>query len=290
MSPRELAEGDPLAGKTSFDDIYDRDDPRAYYAALRPYDYQIPHHAQGAIRAMLAVRRRRETIVDLCCSYGVNAALLAHDVSLVDLYDHYAAEPDSATATDLIAHDRSYFAARQLPGAPRMVGHDLAAPAVRYAARVGLLDEAFAENLEADEPSPAFRSAVSDATMITVSGGVGYIGHLTFERVLGAVAEPPWVVALVLREVSYGPIASALAGFGLVTEKLATRTFPQRRFTDAEEQQAALKRIDMLGLSAAGKEDTGYYHAELFVSRPAAEADVPIAELIPVPPGLDTVM
>jgi hypothetical protein len=281
MSPRELAEGDDaLSGKTSFDDIYDRDDPRTYYAALRPYDYQIPHHAQREIRRLLAVRRRRETIVDLCCSYGVNAALVAHDVTLAGLYEHYAAEPDSATKTDLIAHDRAYFAARRRPEAPRLIGHDLSAPAIRYAIGVGLLDEGFAENLEAAEPSPALRSAVSDATMITVSGGVGYIGHRTFERVVGAVAEPPWVEALVLREVSYDPIAAALAGFGLVTEKLTTRTFPQRRFTDAEEQQAALKRIDVLGLSAVGKEDTGYYHAELFVSRPAAEADMPIAELL----------
>jgi hypothetical protein len=281
MSPRELAEGDDaLSGKTSFDDIYDRDDPRTYYAALRPYDYQIPHHAQREIRRLLAVRRRRETIVDLCCSYGVNAALVAHDVTLAGLYEHYAAEPDSATKTDLIAHDRAYFAARRRPEAPRLIGHDLSAPAIRYAIGVGLLDEGFAENLEAAEPSPALRSAVSDATMITVSGGVGYIGHRTFERVVGAVAEPPWVEALVLREVSYDPIAAALAGFGVVTEKLTTRTFPQRRFTDAEEQQAALKRIDVLGLSAVGKEDTGYYHAELFVSRPAAEADMPIAELL----------
>jgi hypothetical protein len=281
MSPRELDDDDDaLAGKTSFDDIYDRDDPRAYYAALRPYDYKIPHHAQRAIRALLAVRRRPETIVDLCCSYGVNAALLAHDVTLADLYEHYAAEPDSATTADLIAGDQAYFAARRRPDPPRMIGHDLSAPAIRYAVRAGLLDVGFAENLEADEPSAAFRSAVADATMITVSGGVGYIGQRTFERVVGAVAEPPWVVAVVLREVSYDPIAAALAGFGLVTEKLATRTFPQRRFTDAEEQRAALKRIDALGLSAAGKEGTGYYHAELFVSRPAAEAAVPIAELL----------
>jgi hypothetical protein len=281
MAPRELAEDDgALAGKTSFDDIYGRDDPRAYYAALRPYDYQIPHHAQRAIRALLAVRGRAETIVDLCCSYGVNAALLAHDVTLADLYEHYAAQPDSATTTDLIAHDQAYFAARRRPDAPRMLGHDMSAPAIRYALRAGLLDEGFAENLEADEPSTAFRSAVSDATMITVSGGVGYIGHRTFERVVGAVAEPPWVVAVVLREVPYDPIAAALAGFGLVTERLNTGTFPQRRFTDAAEQQAALKRIDTLGLSAAGKEDAGYYHAELFVSRPVAEADVPLAELL----------
>jgi SAM-dependent methyltransferase len=278
--PRDPVEDDDaLAGKASFDDIYTRDDPRAYYAALRPLDYQIPHHAQRLVRRILDARRRSETVVDLCCSYGVNAALLAHDVTLDDLYLHYAAE-SSAEPSDVLAHDRAYFAARRRGDAPRMIGLDLSAPAIAYARSAGLLDAGFAENLEAGEPSAAFRAAVSTATLVTVSGGVGYIGHRTFARVVGAVAEPPWVVALVLREVSYEPIATALADFGLVTERLAGRTFRQRRFTDDAEAEAALKRIEVLGLSAAGLEDTGWYHAELYVSRPAADADVPLTELL----------
>jgi hypothetical protein len=281
MPPNAAEDDDALAGKVCFDDIYVRDDPRALYAALRPLDYQIPHHGQAIIRRLMGIRRRPETIVDLCCSYGVNAALLAHDVTLADLYEHYTAEPTTAIPGDLDEQDRSYFAARRRSDAPRMIGLDLSAPAIAYAGRVGLLDAGFAENLEVDEPSAAFRSAVSGATLVTVSGGVGYITYRTFARVLDAIETPPWVVALVLREVSYAPIAETLADFGLVTERLARRTFRQRRFADGTEAEAALKRIDALGLSAAGVEDTGWYHAELFVSRPAAEAAVPLADLLP---------
>jgi hypothetical protein len=279
MPPRNTAEDDDaLAGKACFDDIYGRDDPRPLCAELRRLDYRIPQHTQSVLRRLLAIRRRPETIVDLCCSYGVNAMLVGHDLTLDELYEHYASE--SSSPGDVIGHDRSYFAARRRPDAPRMIGHDLSGPAIAYARRVGLLDAGFAENLEADEPSPEFRDAMADATLVTVSGGVGYIGYRTLERVVAAVAEPPWVVALVLREVPYEPIAQALSRFGLDTERLTTRTFRQRRFTDDAEQQAALKRIDALGLSAAGLEDTGWYHAELFVSRPTAEADVPLAELL----------
>lgn len=280
MQPWEPAEADPLAGKARFDDIYTRDDPRAYYASLRTLDYQIPHHAQHVVRRLLEVRRRPETIVDLCCSYGVNAALFAHDVTLDELYEHYATEPPTATPADVLAHDQAYFAARRRPDAPRMIGLDLSAPAIAYARRTDLLDAGLAEDLEPGGPSGPFRDAVSAATMVTVSGGVGYITHRTFARVLEEIDSPPWVVALVLREVSYEPITRALARFGLVTERLPTRTFRQRRFADDTEAEAALKGIDALGLSAAGLEDTGWYHAELFVSRPAAEADVPIAELL----------
>jgi hypothetical protein len=280
MTSRDALEDDGLAGKACFDAIYTRDDPRAYYAALRPLEYQIPQHAQRVVRSLLRQRSGPETIVDLCCSYGVNAALLAHDLTLEDLYEHYAAEVGTDDVAELIAHDRAYFAAHRRSDAPRTVGLDQSAPAIAYACAAGQLDAGFAEDLETTEPSPALREAVADATMITVSGGVGYITYRTFERVVAAAKQPPWVVALVLREVSYEPIAEALAGFGLVTERLATPTFRQRRFADDEEEQAALKRIDALGLSAVGKEDTGFYHAELFLSRPSAEAERPLEELL----------
>jgi hypothetical protein len=280
MTSRDALEDDGLAGKACFDAIYTRDDPRAYYAALRPLNYQIPHHAQRVIRSLLRWRSGPETIVDLCCSYGVNAALLAHDLTLEDLYAHYAAEVGTDSLSELIAHDRAYFAARRRSDPARTVGLDQSAPAIAYSCTVGLLDAGFAEDLEANEPSAELRDAVAEATMITVSGGVGYITYRTFERVVAAAKRPPWVVALVLREVSYEPIAATLDRFGLATERLTTSTFRQRRFADAEEEQAALKRIDALGLSAVGKEDTGYYHAELFVSRPTDEIDRPLEELL----------
>jgi hypothetical protein len=280
MTSHGATEDDALAGKACFDDIYTGADPRAYYAALRPLEYQIPHHAQQVVRSLLRQRSGPETIVDLCCSYGVNAALFAHDLTLEDLYQHYATEVATDSLTELIAHDRAYFASHRLADGPLVVGLDQSAPAIAYACAVGQLDAGFAEDLETAEPSAVLREAVEDATMITVCGGVGYITYRTFERVVSAAARPPWVVALVLREVSYEPIAEALTRFGLVTERVPDRTFRQRRFADDEEAQAALKRIDALGLSATDKEDTGYYHAELFVSRPADEADVPIEKLL----------
>ena len=282
-SPDAVHDDDGLAGKACFDDIYTQEDPRRYYAALRPLDYQIPQHASQVVRSLLRRRSGPETIVDLCCSYGVNAALFAHDLTLEDLFEHYAAEVDTANRAELLAHDRAFFAAHRRPDAPRTIGLDQSAPAIAYACATGQLDAGFAEDLETNDPSVELRAAVAGSTMITVSGGVGYIGYRTFERVVGAAARPPWVVALVLREVSYEPIIETLEGFGLVTERLPQRTFRQRRFADREEADAALKRVDALGLSPAGKEDTGYYHAELFVSRPADQAEQPLEDLLDLP-------
>ncbi|MFI6766296.1 hypothetical protein [Streptomyces sp. NPDC050355] len=276
-------------GKADFEAIYNCPDPRRYFSTLQPLDYQIPHHGQAVFRAVTEILQRHRSdrpplnVVDLCCSYGVNAALLNHRLSLSDLYGRYTRyRPDVPTTRQLIEADRTFFATRRRDEAVRVTGLDAAENAVDYAKAVGLLDHGFAENLEIDEPSPALRRALAGTDLITVTGGVGYITARTFGRLFDCMSSPPWVAAFVLREVSYRPVSALLARAGLVTEKLTTRTFRQRRFADGDERRAAFEALAGRGLSVAGKEADGYYHADLYLSRPAAEvAAVPLAELLP---------
>ncbi len=266
-------------GKERFDDIYDRSDPRAYFRTLRPLNYQIPHHAQRTFRALLEARRATQgeghptTVLDLCCSYGINSALLNYELTLEDLYERYASPKTAGlTSSELAALDRAFFATRRRPSATRSVGVDLATNAVHYALQVGLLDEGFGENLENAAPSPDLQAALACADLITVTGGIGYISQRSFQRILDYASEPPWVVAFVLRMVSYEPIAETLSRYGLVTEQLTTCTFPQRRFANAEERQYALDELERAEVDVSGKEACGYYHSQLFVSRPAWDA------------------
>ncbi|MFI2183935.1 hypothetical protein [Streptomyces sioyaensis] len=276
-------------GKADFEAIYNCPDPRRYFATLQPLDYQIPHHGQAVFRTVTETLQRHRSdrpplnVVDLCCSYGVNAALLNCQLSLSDLYDRYTAlRPDVPTTRQLIDEDRTFFASRRRAESVRITGIDAADRAVGYAREVGLLDHGFAENLELDEPSPQLRRTLADTDLITVTGGVGYITATTFARLFDCVSSPPWVAAFVLRTVSYRPVSALLARAGLVTEKLTTRTFRQRRFADGAERRGAFEAIAGHGLSTAGKESDGFYHADLYLSRPAADvAALPLEELFP---------
>ncbi|MCB5908193.1 hypothetical protein [Streptomyces pinistramenti] len=276
-------------GKADFEAIYNCPDPRRYFTTLQPLDYQIPHHGQAVFRAAVdALRRRRAdrpplNVVDLCCSYGINAALLKHRLTLTDLYDRYAQHtPDAPQRPQLAQEDRAYFAARVHPDAPHVTGLDVADRAVGYARSAGVLDQGFAENLESDAPSPQLRAALAGTDLITVTGGVGYISERTFGHLIDAMDNPPWVAAFVLRTVSYRPVSALLARAGLVTEKLTTRTFRQRRFADGEERRAAFTALAGHGLTTNGKEADGFYHADLYLSRPAADvALLPFSELVP---------
>ncbi len=279
-------------GKADFNHIYDQPDPRDYFSTLGEFGYEIPQRALPVFQALLtALRSGREAVdaaplrvLDLCCSYGVNAALMRCDVSMDELFDHYAnpAFADLLPA-ELFRKDEAYYAERCRPDAVRVSGLDVAGNAVAYGCGVGLLDAGWSEDLEASDPSPQLTDHLKGVDLVTTTGGVGYITERTFDRVLAARRDgsAPWVAAFVLRTVSYDRISETLAQHGLVTEQLTGVTFPQRRFTSEAERDAALRDVSGRGLDPAGLEDTGTYHADFFLSRPAADAaGQPLAGLL----------
>jgi hypothetical protein len=267
------------AGKATFDNLYKQPDPRPYFRTLASFDYQTPEHARGVFsllaRTLLGRDRRSARVLDLCCSYGINAALLNHDLTLADLYRRYrSTDLDAATWDRRVTADRAFYAARRRPDAVRTVGLDVAAPAVAYALGTGLLDAGICENLEQRDPSAELADHLAGIGLVTVTGGLSYITGATFDRVLGGVADndPPWIAVFSLRSVDMGPISAVVERHGLVLELLRGRTFRQRRFADADERREALGRVRRLGLDPDGVETDGYHHTVLHVARPRRDA------------------
>lgn len=266
------------AGKASFEHIYDLEDPREYFNTLGSMGYAAPRHGYNLFSALAEHRRPRGdrlTIVDMCCSYGINGALLKYDVTLDDLYARYGSdEAARMTSVELAGSDREFYGNRTRPDAPRVIGLDVAENAISYGVSAGMLDEGVAENLEDHEPSEKLRRLVSDVDLITVTGGVGYITGRTFERLLESLPEGrrPWIAALALRWVDFGPLAELFSRYGYVTERLEGHTFEQRRFADPDEREYVCDELSKMGVDPAGRESEGSYHAYFHLSRPADEA------------------
>lgn len=273
--------------KADFSDIYLQSDPRGYFRALRPLEYQVPQHALPVFRAVLAASARAgrpRTVLDVCCSYGINAALLRHQVGMEGLGARFA-DPalDELTADELIADDAMFYSGLPNGSELTVLGLDASAPAVDYALRTGLMQRGWAEDLESFEPSRELAAGVRDVGLVVCTGGVGYVGHRTFERLLGHIRDPHdlWVAVFVLRMFPYDRIAETFARHGLVTERVPGTTFRQRRFVDRAERDAAVHDVESRGLDPAGKEADGWYHAECFISRPEdSVARTPLAELL----------
>jgi hypothetical protein len=283
-----LLEDEALTGttKADFTDIYTRPDPRAYFDELVGLEYQIPQRAHPVVEAVLAASERDgrpRTVLDVCCSYGINGALLRYDV---DLDDVAARATDRALADlapqRLVEADARFYAERLRRPDLRVLGLDVSQPAIDYAIGTGLLDDGWAEDLEEHDPSPELAAGIAGTGLVVSTGGVGYIGRRTFERLLGAVADPRdlWLVVFVLRVFDYADIAAALAEYGLVTEQVEGTTFVQRRFADQDERRAATADVTRRGLDPTGRESDGWYHADCYVTRPAAAATTPLPQLL----------
>lgn len=266
------------SGKSSFDEIYNMDDPRSYFNTLGEFDYEIPDHGRRVFCALLdgmrSGGRSASEVLDLCCSYGINAALLKHDITLDDLYDRYRSEEIERLSSDEVAEaDREFYSGCRKEDAPHVVGLDIATSAVTYGVRAGVLDAGFAENLEDEEPTDELRETIRETDLLTVTGGIGYISERTFDRLLKGMDGSPWVASFALRWVSYDEIESVLARHGLVTEKLDGHSFEQRTFTGDRERDYVLKELSAMDIDTVGKESEGYYHADFYLSRPESEVE-----------------
>lgn len=264
--------------KATFDDIYNRPDPRDYFETLWNLGYEIPEQARPVFHAVFgALREVRDRegattkVVDLGCSYGINAALLKFGVSMEELGELYL-DPKLSDAEPPKVADRVAGWLEKQSDHPylEIVGLDSAERAVAYATEVGFLDDGVAVDLEQGEPPEDFDERLAKTDAIISTGCVGYVGPRTFERLLEASGtEPaPWVASFVLRMFPYDDIESRLRDFGLVTEKLEGVTFFQRRFASRDEQEEVFDSLDKLGIDPAGLEAEGHYHAEFFLSRP----------------------
>lgn len=290
-------EGDTLLGtqselyeaKTDFSGIYNQPDPRAYFHTLGALSYEIPSNGLPAIERLLDEMggRHGKTVLDICCSYGINAALLNHDVKLQELYDHYGHVGADVDSASLVHIDRRWFGARRRADAIRTVGLDVADNAVRYATDVGLLDRAVVADLETNPAEDGEIEALGTADLVTITGGIGYIGEKTLRAVVEAAGdEPPWIAAFSLRWIDFEPIASSLAEIGLVTERVPGYCVAQRQFADEQERQAALIGLRQRGLDPSAELRSNAHYAELLVVRPPeAVRDSPIEDVLDSVPG-----
>ncbi len=267
-------------GKVVLDNIYNEPDPRAYFSTLRELDYKIPQLAKPKFQSVLqAYRQVKGTIdtkiIDLGCSYGVNAALLKCDMEMGDLYGLYDEDThDEMDRSSLIARDRKIFCEASRDDHLEIVGVDIAPQAAAYAEEVAIMDDTVVADLEHGALSTKHRETLSDADLVISTGCIGYITERTIGKVIDAnEASPPWMAHFVLRMFSFEPIQQALSERGYVTAR-GQGTYRQRRFASDDEREQVLDRLVDMGIDSSGYEADGWYYADFFLSRPVDDTDL----------------
>ncbi len=261
-------------GKVSLDHIYTQPDPRAYFRTLRELDYGIPQLAKPYFAELIEEYRRAQrvpapNVVDIGCSYGINAALLKFDVTMDELYERYGGPGARAQPRALLlARDRRLARSRRRRTSTRFVGLDVSHRALAYAASAGFLDVAVHADLEENEPTQRQREQLGAADLVISTGCLGYVSDRTITRVVHANGErKPWMAHFVLRMFPFEPVAASLAGLGYESVRL-DGVFKQRRFASAQEQSQVLETLSTVGVDPRGLEADGWLYAQLHISRP----------------------
>ena len=262
------------SSKANFNDIYVKEDPRAYFSVLGALDYMIPDVAAPVVRQIIAAHARRygrkPRVLDVGSSYGINAAVHRFPVTFTTLRRRYACHEMVALEPSEVARlDRNYYASWPDKGLATFVGLDASEQAIRYAQDVGLIEDGIVADLEHEPLTSEAADVMSDVDIVLSTGAVGYVSEKTFRSIAEAVSRPLWVVSFVLRMFPYDDLAALFEERGLVTERLDSALFAQRRFIDLAEFEGCLHQLAGRGLDSRGFESRGLLQAGLFVSRPA---------------------
>ena len=274
--------------KADMDHIYNQSDPRAYFHELNKLDYAIPDTAKPIFQKLIGhiQKRQHDTVhvLDLGCSYGVNAAILKHDLSMDELYEHWGQKKmTDATSKEVVAYDQQFFAENGASEDIEVIGLDQAENAIKFGVESGLLDEGLAVNLETESLSAMAKEKLAPVDLLTSTGCVGYLTEKSFDRLLPAASEghQPWIANFVLRLFPFDAIEKSLDKWGYVTEKLEDRTFFQRDFASHDEQEQVLEQLRDRGVNSCGMEAKGHFLAEFYLSRPIKDAaEMPIERLL----------
>lgn len=277
--------------KAVFDDIYGERDPRSYFSVLGALDYMIPDLAESVIHQILEARATchggDNRVLDVGCSYGINAAVHRFPVNFASLRQRYARremmelEPD-----DMIRFDRNFYAGWPDVGVAQFIGLDISEPAIHYANAVGLHIDGIAADLERDELSARGARMISSTNVLLATGSIGYVTDRTYRRLLDAMVTTPWIISFVLRMFPYDDFIAAFEERGMITEKLTSTMFVQRRFRDEAEFEGSLAALAMRGIDTQGFEADGLFQAELFLTRPEEDVKaLPLEDIVTVSSG-----
>lgn len=262
-------------GKISLDHIYTEPDPRAYFGTLRELDYNIPELAKPHFHRLIAEYREAHrapvpTVLDIGCSYGINAALVKYGATMADLYDRYGGrDAHRHTRATLLTRDRELIRSGDRVDDLRFLGLDASEQALSYALEAGFLDGAVHADLENGEPTEEQRAQLARTDLVISTGCLGYVTERTISRVIAACGgRRPWMAHFILRMFPFAPIAETLAAAGYRTVRRGG-LFKQRRFATPEEQAQVLASLADAGVDPAGLETGGWFYAQLYISRPA---------------------
>ncbi len=254
---------------------YDMAEPRAYFRSLAPLGYRQPTVVAGYLErfagAIAAFRGKScLRVLDFACGYGVLGTLLRHDLSLDDLYQRFAADPED----DPVGADRAFFAARRRAGPTiEMGGLDVARKAVEYARSCGLIDQGFTDDLTQGDAGDPLAAFMAGTDLIVETGALYPSIYACYARMIDAGGEAgPWLLCGPRGDADTRALWRMLEARGYRVEVCSSERRRYRKFLHENERADAERIIRAIGRDPDDFLEDGWFVNDLILARPEAHA------------------
>jgi len=262
-----------LIVKKDFTNIYTQKDPTPYLEEMKNLEYRIPDQTKPLYKHLaeriINYKKSPVKILDFGSSYGINSALLNHELILSELDEFFVENNPNPS----IKSTQNFF--DDLPNNdPNLEFYlvDTSSPALDFAEKAGLCEESFCVNLEKETISSKLQQIIRDIDLIISTGCVGYIGWKSFAKMFsnieGERGPLPIFAFTVLRIFRMDEIERVFKENNFELLKTKIGPLKQRRFYDKTEMSDTLDLLKRRNIDTKNLEETGYYFADFYVGGP----------------------
>ena len=264
-----------LTVKKDFTDIYRQKFPDDYLEEMRRLQYRIPNSTKSFYMSLAEQLYKKLSrpinILDIGSSYGINAALMKHDLEMSDLDDFFLTEENTN-----VEQTKQFF--EKLPSKDYLKFYqiDISDPALQFSEEVKLCTKGICVNLETEslpiKELPSF-------DMIIATGCIGYIGYKAFSNLFELIKkqqtkysqteiDKPIFAFSVLRIFDMEKIQQTFDDFGYSLVKTDLGPIRQRQFSDSDEKSQTVSLLHEKGIDPKDFEDDGHFYAHFYIASP----------------------
>jgi len=175
---------DELKVKKDFTNIYTQKTPYSYLKEMQVLQYRIADHTKSlylSLAEQLYNKLQRPiNILDIGSSYGINPALMKHDLVMSELDDFFLTKDESN-----IIQTKQFFEKQFQNNHLNFYQIDISNPALVFSEDSGLCEKGICVNLETDN-SRLIRE-LPEFDMVIATGCIGYIGYKAFSNLFEVI-------------------------------------------------------------------------------------------------------
>jgi len=173
-----------LKVKKDFTNIYTQKTPYSYLKEMQLLQYRIADYTKplylSLAEQMYDKLQRPINILDIGSSYGINSALLKHDLVMSELDDFFLTDDEPT-----ITQTKQFFEKQPLNDHLNFYQIDISDPALIFSVDSGLCEKGICVNLEINNSRLA--RELPECDMVIATGCIGYIGYKAFSNLFEVI-------------------------------------------------------------------------------------------------------